>query len=117
MVAHDRVAGDAVCRMRRTWMPATHRPITRARCSSAGRRRASSRATRTPRKPTFTIALPPPNVTGELHMGHALNGSTQDTLIRLRRMQGFETEWICGTDHASIAVHAVIETAAAGRGH
>jgi valyl-tRNA synthetase len=60
-------------------------------------------------KPSFTIALPPPNVTGELHMGHALNGATQDTLIRLRRMQGFETEWICGTDHASIAVHAVIE--------
>jgi valyl-tRNA synthetase len=60
-------------------------------------------------KPSYTIALPPPNVTGELHMGHALNGATQDTLIRLRRMQGFATEWICGTDHASIAVHAVIE--------
>jgi valyl-tRNA synthetase len=60
-------------------------------------------------KPPYTIALPPPNVTGELHMGHALNGSTQDTLIRLRRMQGHETQWICGTDHASIAVHAVIE--------
>ena len=55
------------------------------------------------------IALPPPNVTGELHMGHALNGSIQDTLMRLRRMQGRETLWICGTDHASIAVHAVIE--------
>ena len=60
-------------------------------------------------KPPFVIALPPPNITGELHMGHALNGSTQDTLIRLRRMQGHETLWICGTDHASIAVHAVIE--------
>jgi valyl-tRNA synthetase len=58
---------------------------------------------------TYAIALPPPNVTGELHMGHALNGATQDTLIRLRRMQGFDTLWICGTDHASIAVHAVIE--------
>ncbi len=57
----------------------------------------------------FVIALPPPNVTGELHMGHALNGSIQDTLIRLRRMQGRDTLWICGTDHASIAVHAVIE--------
>ena len=57
----------------------------------------------------FVIALPPPNVTGELHMGHALNGSIQDTLMRLRRMQGRETLWICGTDHASIAVHAVIE--------
>ena len=60
-------------------------------------------------KPSFVIALPPPNITGELHMGHALNGSTQDTLIRMKRMQGFETEWICGTDHASIAVHAVID--------
>jgi valyl-tRNA synthetase len=58
---------------------------------------------------TFVIALPPPNVTGELHMGHALNGSIQDALIRLRRMQGRDTLWICGTDHASIAVHAVIE--------
>ncbi len=61
-----------------------------------------------PREP-FVIALPPPNVTGELHMGHALNGSIQDTLIRLRRMQGREALWICGTDHASIALHAVIE--------
>ena len=55
------------------------------------------------------IALPLPNVTGDLHMGHALNGSYQDTLIRLRRMQGRDSLWICGTDHASIAVHAVIE--------
>src|SRR3954468_9548229 len=57
----------------------------------------------------FAIAPPPPTVAGELHMGHALNGSIQDTLIRLRRMQGRDTLWICGTDHASIAVHAVIE--------
>ena len=57
----------------------------------------------------FVIALPLPNVTGELHMGHALNGTFQDTLIRLRRMQGRDSLWICGTDHASIAVHAVIE--------
>jgi valyl-tRNA synthetase len=57
----------------------------------------------------FVIALPLPNVTGDLHMGHALNGSYQDTLIRLRRMQGRDSLWICGTDHASIAVHAVIE--------
>src|SRR5215467_14242353 len=45
---------------------------------------------------TYVIALPPPNVTGELHKGHALNGSIQDTLMRLHRMQGFETLWICG---------------------
>ena len=57
----------------------------------------------------YAIALPPPNITGDLHMGHALNGSIQDTLIRLRRMQGRDALWICGTDHASIALHAVIE--------
>jgi valyl-tRNA synthetase len=60
-------------------------------------------------KPTFVIALPPPNITGELHMGHALNGSLQDTLIRLRGMQGYETLWICGTDHAGIATQNVVE--------
>ena len=57
----------------------------------------------------FVIALPLPNVTGDLHMGHALNGSYQDTLIRLRRMQGRDSLWICGTDHASIAVHVLLE--------
>jgi valyl-tRNA synthetase len=63
---------------------------------------------RSPR-PSYVIALPLPNVTGELHMGHALNGSIQDALIRLHRMRGCEALWICGTDHASIAVHAVME--------
>ena len=53
---------------------------------------------------TFVIALPPPNVTGELHMGHALNGTIQDALMRLARMRGRNTLWICGTDHASIAM-------------
>jgi valyl-tRNA synthetase len=60
-------------------------------------------------KPPFVIAVPPPNVTGELHMGHALNGAIQDALIRLRKMQGYETLWICGTDHAGIATQNVIE--------
>ena len=55
------------------------------------------------------IAVPPPNVTGALHMGHALNGSIQDTLIRLREMRGHETLWICGTDHAGIATQNVVE--------
>src|SRR5436305_2572159 len=57
----------------------------------------------------YSIAIPPPNVTGALHMGHALNGSIQDALIRLARMRGRNTLWILGTDHASIAVHAVLE--------
>jgi valyl-tRNA synthetase len=57
----------------------------------------------------FSVAIPPPNVTGVLHMGHALNNSMQDALVRARRMQGRNTLWVLGTDHASIAVHAVIE--------
>src|SRR3990167_7960371 len=51
-------------------------------------------------KEPFTITIPPPNVTGELHMGHALNAVIQDTIIRKKRMEGFKTLWIPGTDHA-----------------
>src|SRR6266699_5918969 len=58
---------------------------------------------------TFVICLPPPNVTGTLHMGHALNASCQDALIRWHRMRDFDALWQPGYDHASIAVHAVIE--------
>ena len=65
-------------------------------------------ATGTPGE-NFSVAIPPPNVTGALHMGHALNNSMQDALVRARRMQGHNTLWILGTDHASIAVHAVLE--------
>ena len=58
---------------------------------------------------TFAIALPPPNVTGTLHMGHALNATIQDILIRQKRMQGYKTLWIPGTDHAGIATQNVVE--------
>ncbi|MED5464407.1 MAG: valine--tRNA ligase [Myxococcota bacterium] len=61
-----------------------------------------------PGKP-FSIVIPPPNVTGSLHMGHALNNTLQDILIRYHRMDGDNTVWIPGTDHASIAVHWVLE--------
>jgi len=57
----------------------------------------------------FTIAIPPPNVTGALHMGHALNGTIQDIVARHRRMCGYETLWVPGTDHAGIATQAVVE--------
>ncbi|MFH1920242.1 MAG: valine--tRNA ligase [Planctomycetota bacterium] len=60
------------------------------------------------RKP-YTIVIPPPNVTGALHLGHALNNTLQDILIRHKRMQGFETLWMPGTDHAGIATQAVVE--------
>ena len=57
----------------------------------------------------FAIAVPPPNVTGALHMGHALNGAIQDTLIRRKRMQGRRVKWIFGTDHAGIATQVKVE--------
>jgi len=57
----------------------------------------------------FSIAVPPPNVTGALHMGHALNGTIQDLLIRLNRMKGRRTKWIFGTDHAGIATQIQVE--------
>ncbi len=57
----------------------------------------------------YVIAIPLPNVTGSLHMGHALNNTIQDLLIRWHRMAGREAEWICGTDHAGIATQAVVE--------
>ena len=60
-------------------------------------------------RPTFSIVIPPPNVTGALHLGHALNNTLQDVLIRLKRMQGFNTLWMPGTDHAGIATQAVVE--------
>ena len=60
-------------------------------------------------KGTFVIVIPLPNVTGSLHFGHALNNTIQDLLTRKHRMMGYDTLWLPGTDHASIAVHMVIE--------
>ena len=64
----------------------------------------------------YSIAIPPPNVTGALHMGHALNGSIQDTLIRYARMRGKRTKWILGTDHAGIATQTQVERLLASEG-
>ena len=65
-------------------------------------------AKREKNKPTYTIVIPPPNITGQLHMGHALDNTLQDSIIRFKRMQGFDTLWLPGTDHASIATEAKI---------
>ncbi len=62
-----------------------------------------------PHEQTYTIVIPPPNVTGALHLGHALNNTLQDILIRYHRMRGFNTLWQPGTDHAGIATQAVVE--------
>ena len=62
-------------------------------------------------KKPFTIVIPPPNITGQLHMGHALDNTMQDILIRFKRMQGYNALWQPGTDHASIATEVkIIET-------
>ncbi|MHC4175797.1 MAG: class I tRNA ligase family protein, partial [Planctomycetota bacterium] len=58
---------------------------------------------------TYTIVIPPPNVTAPLHLGHALNNTLQDVLIRFRRMQNYNTLWMPGTDHAGIATQTVVE--------
>ena len=58
---------------------------------------------------TFVISIPPPNVTGRLHMGHALNNTIQDMLVRFKRMQGFDALWVPGTDHAGIATQTVVK--------
>ncbi|XP_022852846.1 valine--tRNA ligase, mitochondrial 1-like [Olea europaea var. sylvestris] len=60
-------------------------------------------------KPPFVIVLPPPNVTGALHIGHALTAAIQDAIIRWRRMSGYNTLWVPGTDHAGIATQVVVE--------
>ena len=67
-------------------------------------------------KPTYTIVIPPPNITGQLHMGHALDNTLQDILIRWKRMSGFDTLWLPGTDHASIATEAKIVEAMRAEG-
>ncbi len=65
-------------------------------------------AERDKEKKPFTIVMPPPNITGQLHMGHALDNTLQDILIRFKRMQGYAALWVPGTDHASIATEAKI---------
>ena len=74
--------------------------------------RADSQSPRSP----YSIVIPPPNVTGSLHMGHALNNTLQDILIRFKRMQGFNTLWMPGTDHAGIATQNVVERKLAEEG-
>ena len=97
---------------RRRFVPSEVEPRWSAAWAEAGVGHADPESDR----PAFSIAIPPPNVTGALHMGHALNNTIQDVLCRTRRMAGDEVEWICGTDHAGIATQAVVEKALAAEG-
>ncbi|MGB1015665.1 MAG: class I tRNA ligase family protein, partial [Nannocystaceae bacterium] len=67
-------------------------------------------------QPSFSVILPPPNVTGRLHMGHALTATIQDSLVRWRKMSGFASVWIPGTDHAGISTQVMVERALAKEG-
>ena len=81
----------------------------RASCIRAGWTPGTSRPTRRASKPAYSIVLPPPNVTGSLHMGHALDHTLMDALTRRKRMQGYEVLWLPGMDHAGIATQSVVE--------
>ncbi len=73
-------------------------------------------ADETSEKPPYSIVIPPPNVTGSLHMGHALNNTLQDIMIRFHKLKGFETLWMPGMDHAGIATQNVVERMLAEQG-
>ena len=66
--------------------------------------------------PRFCVVIPPPNVTGSLHMGHALNNTLQDIMVRYKRMCGYNTLWMPGTDHAGIATQNVVEKQLSSQG-
>ena len=80
----------------------------RAASTTFGCRAATSTPRWTRKKKPYTIVIPPPNITGQLHMGHAWDETLQDILIRWKRMQGYSALWLPGTDHASIATEAKI---------
>ncbi|WP_434380083.1 valine--tRNA ligase [Melittangium boletus] len=93
-----------------TELPKSYEPKeVEARWYACWMERNYFRAETTADKPSFSIVLPPPNVTGSLHLGHALTATIQDILIRWKRMSGYNTLWVPGTDHAGIATQMVVE--------
>lgn len=103
---------QAVTELPATWNPADEEAAIYRGWVNAGYFTADAASDRTP----FTIVLPPPNVTGSLHMGHALNHTLMDAMVRRRRMQGYEALWLPGTDHAGIATQNVVERDLADQG-
>jgi valyl-tRNA synthetase len=97
--------GPATDPLPKSWDPGTAEATIYQRWVDAGYFTADA----TSAKPGYSIVLPPPNVTGELHMGHALDHTLMDALTRRKRMQGYEVLWLPGTDHAGIATQTVVE--------
>ncbi len=102
-------AARAVAAMPTAYNPADHEGRIRARWDEAGVFHADPSRVLAGGKPPYCVLIPPPNVTGALHLGHALNNTLQDILVRVHRMKGFETLWMPGTDHAGIATQTVVE--------
>jgi valyl-tRNA synthetase len=93
-----------------TEMPTTYDPsVAEKRWNEAWIKGGYFQAGRRPEAPVYSIVIPPPNVTGMLHIGHALDFTLQDILIRFKRMQGFDVLWLPGTDHAGIATQTKVE--------
>ncbi|GAB5495710.1 MAG: valine--tRNA ligase [Phycisphaerales bacterium] len=91
------------------YVPAEHEPAVSARWDAAGAFKADPARVLSGEAKPYCIIIPPPNVTAALHLGHALNNTLQDVLIRYHRMKGYETLWMPGTDHAGIATQTVVE--------
>ena len=102
-------AADALSAMPKQYRPADHEDAIRARWDRARAFAASPEPVLKGEKPPYCILIPPPNVTAALHLGHALNNTIQDILIRAHRMMGFESLWLPGTDHAGIATQTVVD--------
>ena len=90
--------------MQKTYSPGSFEDRIYKEWEEKGYFRAEADETKVP----FTIVMPPPNITGQLHMGHAMDATLQDTLIRFKRMQGYSALWLPGCDHASIATEVKI---------
>ena len=106
------MSGDNKKELAATFSPAEIEGRLYKKWQDAGYFKADAKS----KKPPFTIVIPPPNVTGSLHIGHALDHTIQDLLIRMKRMKGFEALWLPGMDHAGIATKNVVEKQLAAQG-
>jgi valyl-tRNA synthetase len=106
------MSGDNKKELAATFSPAEIEGRLYKKWQDAGYFKADAKS----KKPPFTIVIPPPNVTGSLHIGHALDHTIQDLLIRMKRMKGFEALWLPGMDHAGIATQNVVEKQLAAQG-
>ena len=107
----------APCNERRTRHPLRAVRLRAAHLRVLGEGRDTSRPVVDRERPKFSIVIPPPNVTGRLHIGHALVNTLQDIIVRWKRMSGFNTLWLPGTDHAGIATQMVVERSSTEAGH